>query len=255
MTVFSHYARYYDLLYRDKNYVQEAQFVTGILKKWAPGATSLLELGCGTALHAGLLAERGYSVHGVDMSQDMLDTANERVSALPKPVREKLTFSCGDARTVILDAQFDAVISLFHVMSYQVTNDDLSAAFRTARTHLKAGGLFVFDCWYGPAVLTDRPTVREKKLEDAAILVHRLAEPVLHPNENIVDVNYTVSVQDKVTGSVETIKEKHRMRYLFKPELDALLSKAGFSLVESREWLTNKEPGYDTWGVYFVARA
>lgn len=85
--------------------------------------------------------------------------------------------------------QFDAVI---HFISYQTTNDDVSAAFQTARKHLNPGGIFTFDVCYGPAVLMDRPAVRIKRMMDDEIEVTRLAEPVLHPNENLVDVNYHV---------------------------------------------------------------
>ena len=48
------------------------------------------------------------------------------------------------------------------------TNADLLAAFATAREHLNPGGVFIFDCWYGPAVLAERPSVRIKRMEDGA---------------------------------------------------------------------------------------
>ena len=38
-------------------------------------------------------------------------------------------------------------------MSYQTSNDDLNATFASARANLKQGGVFIFDCWYGPALL------------------------------------------------------------------------------------------------------
>src|SRR3546814_3756666 len=45
-----------------------------------------------------------------------------------------------DVRTARFDRTFDAVVSLFHVMSYQVTNSDLIETIRTASSHLAAGG-------------------------------------------------------------------------------------------------------------------
>ena len=68
-----------------------------------------------------------------------------------------LTFTTGDIRDIRLNQRFDVVIALFHVISYQTTNDDVTAAFQTARQHLNPGGIFIFDVWYGPAVLTERP--------------------------------------------------------------------------------------------------
>ena len=67
--------------------------------------------------------------------------------------------------------------------------------FETAFTHLVRSGLFIFDFWYGPAVLAQRPEVRVKHLEDEIIEVTRTADPTLHLNENVVDVNYSVVVK------------------------------------------------------------
>jgi SAM-dependent methyltransferase len=112
------------------------------------------------------------------------------------PGHGQLTFSPGDIRDIRLNKSFDAVIALFHVISYQTTNEDVTAAFETAGHHLKPGGIFIFDVWYGPAVLTEHPEVRIKRMADEKTEITRLAEPVLHPNENRVDVHYHVFVTD-----------------------------------------------------------
>jgi len=71
-TVFGEYARYYDLLYRDKDYAAEADYIARLVHEFHPGAKSILELGSGTGIHAGLLAEKGFSVHGIERSAEML---------------------------------------------------------------------------------------------------------------------------------------------------------------------------------------
>jgi predicted TPR repeat methyltransferase len=68
MSAFGGYARYYDLLYHDKDYRRESEFVAQLIKKHSPGARRLLELGCGTGIHGILLAEQGYEIHGLDLS-------------------------------------------------------------------------------------------------------------------------------------------------------------------------------------------
>jgi SAM-dependent methyltransferase len=254
MAVFGNYARYYDLLYRDKNYTTETNFIDQLIRQHATAASTILELGCGTGIHAGMLAEKGYHVHGVDISEEMLAEAHQRLAQRPEAEQAKLTFSPGDVRTVRVDQKFDVVISLFHVISYQTTNLDLAAAFETAKVHLKPGGLFIFDCWYGPTVLTDRPTVRVKRLQDEAIQVTRVAEPVMYPDQNWVDVNYQVFIKDLKTETVTELNESHRMRYLFTPEVNLLFAQAGFTPVASGEWLTDQPANFDTWGVYFVGR-
>ncbi|WP_341999472.1 class I SAM-dependent methyltransferase [Chlorogloeopsis sp. ULAP02] len=254
MSVFGNYARYYDLLYRDKDYVGEALFIRRLIQNHASEAQDILELGCGTGNHAVLLAKEGYKVHGVDLSEEMLKKANSRLSQLPPELTSRLKFSHGDICQIRLNQTFDVVLSLFHVISYQTTNEDLLAAFATVKEHLKPGGIFIFDVWYGPAVLSDRPTIRVKRLEDEEISVTRIAEPAMYPNDNLVDVNYQVFIKDKDNGSVEELQETHRMRYLFKPELELLFNQFSLELIECREWMSNSEPGFNTWGVYFIAR-
>jgi len=254
VTVFGAYSRYYDLLYRDKDYAAEAGYVRDLLVNAAPTAHSLLELGCGTGAHAAELAALGYSVTGVDLSEGMLEAARTRKTTLPEPLAGRLSFEPGDARTVRLERKFDAVISLFHVMSYQTTNEDLGAAFATVREHLVPGGVFVFDCWYGPAVLAQRPAVAVKRLSDDCTEVTRIAEPVMRHLENVVDVHYSVMVVDMASGLTETLRETHRMRYLFAPEIELALNSSGMTLVASRAWMLDTHPGLESWAACFVGR-
>lgn len=248
--VFDAYAAYYDLLYKDKEYAGEAEFVRSLLAQNGINSGSILELGCGTGKHAEHFARMGYTVHGVDISPAMVDMAHERK---PAELADKLGFELGDVRTVRVGRQFDAVVSLFHVASYQATNDDLAAMFQTAAEHLKPGGVFLFDCWYGPAVLTDRPAVRVKRMQGNGIDVLRIAEPLMHPNENVVDVHYTVHVTSHADSRVKQLDETHRMRYLFAPELRYMLSEAGLRVLDEQEWMSGKGLDYGTWLATFVS--
>jgi SAM-dependent methyltransferase len=261
VSVFGAYSRYYNLLYKDKDYAGEANYVSGLIRQHRPGAKSVLDLGCGTGQHAFCLAEKGYTVTGVDRSAEMLAVARAQLSEkMSNPTAGEvwdaspLAFLQGDLRSVRLNRTFDVVVSLFHVMSYQTGNDDLRAAFATAHEHLGPGGVFIFDSWYGPGVLTDRPAVRVKRMEDDEIVVTRIVEPAMFPNENLVETNYQIMIRDKANGAVEELYETHRMRYLFRPEVALLLEGAGMELVANTEWMTEKAPEFSTWGACFVAR-
>ncbi len=247
--VFDAYASYYDLLYQDKNYSNEVEYVTSHIREYAPDAKHILELGCGTGAHAEHLARMGYTVHGVDMSQEMLNRAETRKAGLPTDVASRLSFGLGDVRSVRTGKTYDVVISLFHVMSYQISNEDLVAAFKTAATHLSLEGLFLFDFWYSPAVLTQRPDVRVKRLEDENIKVTRIAEPVMHVNQNMVDVNYTVFINVKSTGEIEQVQETHHMRYFSLPELQCFWQSI-FQDCGSLGWMTGCAPDMSTWACF-----
>ncbi|WP_312562893.1 methyltransferase domain-containing protein [Anaerospora sp.] len=246
---FDKYAHYYDLLYRDKDYIGEANYIDSLIRKYNIRAENILDLGCGTGKHAELLSQKGYKVHGVDMSEGMLQEAYIRAENNPN-----LSFTLSNLQEFNLEEKFDVATALFHVMSYQTSNSDLYKAFSTAYEQLLPGGIFIFDCWYGPAVLSNRPVVRVKRLEDAQIHIARIAEPVMHPNSNLVDVNYHMYIKDKEYGTFGELQEVHTMRYLFRPEVELLLEQVGFCLIDSFEFITGKTPGYDTWNVCFVGQ-
>jgi hypothetical protein len=136
-----------------------------------------------------------------------------------------------------------------------VTNEDLARTFSTAAAHLSPGGIFVFDFWYGPAVLSDPPVVRVKRLEDSATRVLRIAEPNMRVNENVVEVAYQVLVTDRSSGQMEEIRERHEMRFLFAPELELFLREVGLEAVQFGEWMSGNVPSDRTWNVVMVGRA
>jgi SAM-dependent methyltransferase len=241
--VFDAYSRYYDLLYRDKDYAGEAAYIQGLLTRFGITQGELLEFGSGTGRHGRLLAEMGYRVHGIERSAEMVTRAKASEG-----------FSCqqGDICTIQMGRTYDAVLSLFHVVSYQASNAELLAVFARAGEHLQPGGVFVFDFWYSPAVYTQQPTVRVKRMADAHVEITRIAEPSLHPNENCVNVTYTIYARDVACGAVQTLKETHIMRHFSLPELDLVARLSDFERVGAEEFVTSKPPGADTWGVCAV---
>ena len=254
MAVFDEYARYYNLLYKDKDYQAEADFVLDRLARAGCTPASLLDLGCGTGRHALIMAQRGVRVVGIDMSETMPAMGRDFFSRHnPSPPVPELRLA--DARTLRLNRVFDAVISLFHVMSYQNTEKDASALLAAAGAHLAPGGLFLFDFWHGPGVLTDPPAGRRRELEDERIRIIRTAEPEHRVNDNIVVVHYHVAVTEKATGRQTEFREDHSMRYWFLPELRHLAEQEGFQAVRSGAWLTENPPGPDTWNAWMLLQA
>ena len=219
MSVFGAYSRYYDLLYEDKNYSKEVEFVSAIIRRRAPSARTMLDLGCGTGIHACAFAREGYQVTGLDRSAEMLAIAHERRKQAGANGSGPVDFQQGDIRDFKLTHRFDVVVALFHVISYLPANSDLEAAFARIRDHLKPGGLLIFDHWYGPAVLTGRPAPRIKTFENDEVKIIRIATPTLLVNDNLVDVRYDLTVVEKLSGRCGQVVENHRIRYLFGPRL------------------------------------
>lgn len=253
MKVFKDYAYYYNLLYKDKDYRKEALVVRSYMKEYfkrfsSLGAINIIDLGCGTGLHDKELCKLDprFCVHGIDLSEKMVSIANQRKE-------DACSFEVADIRIYKTVRKYDIAISLFHVMSYQSTNEDVKKVLSSVYDLLKEDGVFVFDAWYGPGVLSDKPSVRIKRVEDDKNWLIRNCEPVLYPNENLVDVNYDIYIVDKDTDIMRNIQETHRMRYFFKPEMEYLLNDAGFTLQLVADCRNNETPTFDSWTVYFVA--
>jgi len=213
--VFDNYAKYYNLLYKDKDYKNEVDYIDLLIKKYSKNnkkGMRILDIGCGTGIHANYLAEMGFKVTGIDFSKEMISIAN-------KGKVKNTDFFVYNATSFDLSVKFDVILSLFHVVSYQTENQNIKDLFVNVSKHLKKNGLFIFDFWYGPAVLSEGPSVRIKRLEDNDIKIVRLAEPEIMVNNNIVKVNYELHITDKLGKKSETINETHNMRYLFIPEI------------------------------------
>ena len=250
---FVEYAHYYDLLYQDKEYAAETSYIDKIIQTYQPGAREILNLGCGTGNHDFYLASLGYRVTGIDRSTVNINQAcSKQVEKEISP--SDLQFLVSDIRDFHSDRSYDVVISLFHVISYLNQTNDVRKVLKSVRSHLRTGGLFIFDCWYGPAVLTQGPEYRVKKVESDTLKVIRVTEPELRSNENIVVVNFDLLIIDKASSKVSQVQETHQMRYFFKPEIDDLLTESGFTPVDCLEWMTQSPPGPSSWNACFIQR-
>lgn len=251
MRIFDAYASFYDLIYAGKDYLGEADFVLRRLERFGR-LSSILDFGCGTGRHAIALGARGLEVHGVDLSEQMIDRARERAAASGGT---RVTFGPGDMRTLSLGRTFDAAVALFHVVSYLTNDEDLDRALRVTRSHLEPGAPFLFDFWYAEAIRRDGVERRERTIETESWRIRRCTEPRWDRPAGIVSVTFEVSAENKASGEVVRCTETHRMRYFDLDFLAAHLSGAGFSVSESGEWMSDNPPRADSLGAYMLARA
>ncbi|MCJ7724601.1 MAG: class I SAM-dependent methyltransferase [Anaerolineales bacterium] len=253
-TVFKQgYADQYDLFYGDKDYESECDLLEKAFKRYSKEPVqSILDLGCGTGNHSIPLARCGYEVHGVDLSENMLAHAVEKTQK--EIIKYPPVFSQGDIRSVDLGKQFDAALMMFAVLGYQLTNDDVLAALRTVRKHLKPGGLFIFDVWYGPAVLAIRPSDRVKIIPTADGKVIRAASGRLDVSRHLAEVHYHIwhLTGDRVISEAE---ESHTMRFFFSMELAMLLFTCGLMIESLTAFPSLEQPADETtWNVLAMAK-
>ena len=247
------YAAAYDAMYEEKDYQKECDQLEWAFHKFGTfPINSILDIGCGTGRHSWELANRGFHVTGVDQSLDMLLLAENQT--LGVAMENKPTFELGNAVDFKLPQEYDSVIMMFAVISYLSTNESLASCLKNVARHLRPGGLFLADFWYGPGVLMDLPTQRSHIRTIGETRVERRVTPRLKFAENTCLLKYEIitTVDDKESHSID---EDHLMRYLFGPELDLVLSIAGMELLhlgQSSNWSLKLEDA--DWTGSIVAR-
>jgi SAM-dependent methyltransferase len=253
----SMYAESYDLLYGEKDYEREGDVLEDVFRQYGKGdIKNVLDLGCGTGNHAIVLARRGYQVTGVDISPEMLSKAERKaIEGHGKVGFRSPKFFEGDIRTIDLGQRFDAVLMMFAVLGYQQENHDVLYALKTARTHLRPEGLLIFDVWYGPAVLAQRPTDRLKVIPIRSGQILRFASGELDTGLQICTVHYRLW---HVEGGrmMEQSEETHRMRFFFPQELNLLIEFSGFSALRLGAFPEFRQDADETtWNAIHVSRA
>ncbi|HJY98738.1 MAG TPA: class I SAM-dependent methyltransferase [Patescibacteria group bacterium] len=253
MNQFEDYTKYYDMLYKDKGYGDEADFVAKALRRYNPsGGRKLLSLGCGTCTYELLVAKRGYVVTGIDRSKPMLDSAIEKIKK--GHLENKIKVFEKDVRNFAFKQKFDNAMAMFNIAGYITENDDFERMLKNVNRSLKKGGLFVFDCWYYSAVIKDPPYDRVKMVKTKEGVIIRLTRSTLQTAKNTIEINFDVI--DEVNGRIiNETKESHLMRYWSIPEMKYFMSKAGFSIVNICQFMDlDSEVSDNKWDIFMVAR-
>lgn len=248
---FDAYANYYKFLYQDKDYGEESKYIAMFLKsQGVDDGAKWLDLGCGAGGHVFEFTKLGYQVHGIDLSENMIEVAKASCEESLDNVESNFpVFEIGDIKAIKLNKKFKAITCLFHVVGYLKSYNEFISFLKGIDEHLEPGGVCLFDYWHGPGVLTDPPSVRVKKFEDESMKILRIAQPTMNINSNSVGINFDVYVTDKQTGKVHDINETHNIRYYFEDELKYLVSivSANLEVVLSSKWESDKKLTLNDW--------
>jgi SAM-dependent methyltransferase len=257
MTVFgADYAGAYDALYGEKNYDGECDMIERLFAEFGKNGkpASLADFGCGTGNHLIPLAGRGYQVAGVDLSPGMLEQA--RAKAAKAGVAARTSFALGNVQDVdVPGAPLDAAIMMFAVLGYQRTDAEVIAALLNVRRQLPVGAPFVFDVWFGPAVIADKPGARAREVEGPSGKLVRRTHSTLDEERNLCTVHFEL---ERFEGgiSVQTVREDHVMRYFFQKDLERFAAQSGFAPVALRDFNDYRQAATaQSWNIVGVFRA
>lgn len=245
--VFKKYAQYYDAIYKEKEYKEETDFLVNVIKKFSKTKVkNILSLGCGTASHDIVLAQRGFSITGIDGSKEMIDIAKEKAKA----AKVNMNFKVADITKFRSAKKYDFAMAMFNIAGYMADNKSMEAFLKNAAASLKKGGLLVFDCWYGPAVLKDRPGTRTKDFDYQGKKVTRKTTQETDIEKSVINIHFEILENNKTVA-----KETHTMRFWFLNELEYFLNQNGFELVKTSNFLDlHSKISEDAWNIFVIAK-
>jgi SAM-dependent methyltransferase len=250
LTKYQRYDDYYDIFYCGKDYKRESSFLEKIFREYSKNSIhSILDLGCGMGGHALILSKKGYKVTGVDLSSKLIKLAQRRA----KENNLKIDFFRGDIRKINLEEKFDAVIAMFNVVGFQVRDEDFRSVIKTASKHLKKNGLFVFDCWFGPAVVFQRPENWLKVFKRNRERMIKFTKSTLNKKNKVVYLDYKIF---RIFGNKikDEFNEKHTLRFFFPKEIKKFL-KNRFRILEICPFLKlGKLPSKKDWNITVIAQ-
>ena len=189
--------------------------VVTALERLAPNGR-VLEFGIGTGRIAIPLSERGVKVHGVEISQPMVD----RLRA--KPGGGDLPVTVGDFTDVEIEGEFGLVLLAFSTIFLLESQEDQVRCFANAARHLGRGGVFVVEAFVpDPGRWTRGQNISVVRVEDDLVdLSAGLHDPV----------EQVIRFQRIIFSESGTQLLPNRIRYVWPSELDLLARLAGFRL-------------------------
>ena len=141
MNAYKNLAASYDRLTNDVDYGSWVDFAEAILEREGLHPRTVADLACGTGSAARILAERGYRVTAVDLSEEMLTEAMDKCGDL-----ENLpTFVHQNLAQLRLPRAVDMAVCFLDSLDYILDPADCERAIRRTYRALNPGGIFIFD--------------------------------------------------------------------------------------------------------------
>lgn len=142
MSGYSVFARYYDELTANIDYVRRGEYFHEIIKKFKETKENiLLDLACGTGSISEVMARLGYDVIGVDNSDEMLGMAIEKKFES----RLNIQYLCQDMRKLDMFGTVDVIICALDSINHLANLNDVRKVFEGAAFFCEMNGLFIFD--------------------------------------------------------------------------------------------------------------
>ena len=225
-------ADYYDTSPILAKRTQDVAFYVNAVKKYGD---PVLELGCGTGRITMAIAEAGYRIVGLDISEKMLERAEEKRAALPRQARERVHLVQEDMTHFHLGEEFRLIVIPFRPFQHLLEIEEQIGCLNCVKKHLTATGRLILDFFQtdaermhdakflneSPLVEYDLPGGRHVAMSERVAAFHRGQQ------RNDVEMIFRVRHAD---GKEERMVMAWTLRYFFRYEVEHLLARCAFRM-------------------------
>lgn len=262
MEAYTDFAAVYDTFMDDTPYEQWCEFLEELILEYglsrpkqndedvlASERNLVVDLGCGTGTLTEMLAEKGYDMIGVDLSDSMLQAAMQK----KEKNGSEVLYLQQDMRDLDLYSTVGTVISVCDSLNYILEEAELLTVFEKVNQFLYPGGVFIFDfnTVYKYETVIGDTTIAENR-EDCSFIW----ENFYLPEEEINEYDITVFVREAGNGEeyYRKFTETHYQRGYTVEQIKGLAERAGLKIEAVMDADTHKECTGQTERVYMVAR-
>lgn len=204
---------YYHILYKDRNDQEAQQFIDNLTRYLNIAEDGkVLDLACGKGRHSVYLNALGYTVKGVDLSNQSIQQANQLAN-------ESLVFEVHDMRDSFSE-KYDVILNLFTSFGYFETEEDDLKVLESIKSGLTEYGLGVIDFMNVQKVISTMIPNEVKEIDGIIFTIKRFVDKGF--------IHKQIDFQDK--GQQYSFTEK--VKVLTFDDFDCLMSKAGMQIID-----------------------
>lgn len=250
MDAYTGFAAVYDMFMDNIPYEEWCSYVTGLLCEHGVRDGLVLDLGCGTGKLTRLLADKGYDMIGVDLSEEMLEIAMEKQAELVQTDKKQILYLQQDMREFELYGTVRAVVSICDSINYLMEYEDLVQVFKLVNNYLDPGGVFIFDLntVYKYQEELGEQTIAENRDEGSFIW-----ENFYDEEEMVNEYDLTLFIREN-DGRYGKYEETHYQRAYPLEQIQQAIDQAGMELVAVYDAFTKEPPKEDSERIYVIAR-
>ncbi len=236
------FAQVYDVLMDTAPYDKWTQLVLDSIEKYNVPGKEILDLGCGTGTITYQLALKGYELTGVDLSADMLAIARQKTEALPVHYFQQ------NMAKLELNRAFDLVLILCDALNYLDSKEKVLKTFNKVYEHLNNNGMLLFDVHspYKMTHLFGNETFTYQS-EDVSYIWECIQDDLRVQH----DLTLFIKREDALH---ERHYETHIQTTFSIEEYDAMLAKAGFTVLDVFADFTLEAPNEKSERIFFLAK-